>query len=486
MESWRRQRQVAGTSSPEAAREAQAQDSVEAREGCEAMNAERKRSVLALLSVVCLAGSSPIAQQEPRWFAAWSAAHNVGQVVPDLGNSTVRTTVRPTISGQSLRVKLENTRANTPVTFAAAFIGVAGTGAEVVRGTNAKLTFAGAPGVTLKPAEGIWSDPVRFDVKAFQRLTISLDVQSASDVSMHTLGLVSSYVARGARAAESSSTGFAPLPGTAPESTVVEYPIFWLAGVDVRSSTAVGTVVGIGDSWIDGRCSTTENNVVRPDLYQRWLDVLAARLASAFPKEPRAVVNAGIAGNRIIPGGGNGPATLQRLDRDVLERAGVTHVLYLQGMNDIGGGATAAQVTDAMRQVIDRVHAKGLSIIGGTLFPVARPDVVRWTTSMEAQRLAVNAWIRKEAKFDAVIDFDKLMSGGPLYDGNASLKPEFTCDDNVHPNAPGYKAMGELVDLALFRGVKTGRIRGSDAATYIGAVDAIDLEANIKTILSER
>ena len=161
-------------------------------------------------------------------------------------------------------------------------------------------------------------------------------------------------------------------------------------------------------------------------------------------------MNAGIGGNRIIPGGGNGPPTLQRLERDVLERAGATHVIFLQGMNDIGGGNSAAQITAAMQQIIDRVHARGLKIAGGTLFPLARPDLARWTRQMEEQRLAVNAWIRTQATYDRVIDFDRLMSGGPVYDGNQSLKPEFACDDNVHPNAAGYRAMGEFVDLALF------------------------------------
>ena len=99
--------------------------------------------------------------------------------------------------------------------------------------------------------------------------------------------------------------------------------------------------------------------------------------------------------------------TGSRLERDVLERAGATHVIYLQGMNDIGGGNRAAQITAAKQQIIDRAHARGLQIIGGTLFP-------------------------------------------PVYDGNQSLKPEFPCDDNVHPNAAGYRAMGEFVDLGLF------------------------------------
>ena len=405
----------------------------------------RLRSLVALAAVV--AGLS-VTAQEPRWFSAWAAAHNVGLVVPGLDGASVRLIVRSTLSGQSLRVKVANIRGNTPAVFAAAFVGVSAQGAAVVPGTNRRLTFDGAQNFALAPDASVWSDPIPFDVKAFQRLAVSLDITSASDVSMDTLGLVANYRADGHRAAETSANAFTPIAPNAPDSTVHEYPTYWLAAVDVQSSSAAGTIVAVGDSWVDGRCSTTENGVVRPDLYQRWIDVVAARLAAARPNSPRAVVNAGIAGNRIIPGGGNGPPTLQRLDRDVLERAGITHVLFLQGMNDIGGGATAAQITAAMQQIIDRVHARGVKIIGGTLFPLARPDRARWTRLMEEQRLAVNAWIRTQAAFDAVIDFDRLMSGGAVYDGSQSLKPQFACDDNAHPNAVGYRAMGEFVDLA--------------------------------------
>jgi lysophospholipase L1-like esterase len=391
------------------------------------------------------------AAQEARWFTAWASAHNVGRDVPALSGGAVRLIVRPTLSGESLRVKLSNIRGNAPAAFSAAYVGVSGTGAAVVAGTNRQLTFNGATTLTLAPDDMVWSDPIPFDVKAFQRLAISLDVMSASDVSMHTLGLATNYRAARLRAAEISADGFAAIPANAPDSTAHEYPMYWLAAVDVLSSSAGGTIVAVGDSWIDGRCSTNENGVVRPDLYQRWIDVLAMRLAGQRGSSlPRAVVNAGIAGNRIIPGGGNGPPTLQRLDRDVLERAGATHVIFLQGMNDIGGGNSAAQITAAMQQVIDRVHARGVRIIGGTLFPLARPDLARWTGQMEAQRLAVNDWIRRQAAYDGVIDFDRLMIGGPVYDGNQSLKPEFACDDTVHPNAAGYQAMAEFVDLALF------------------------------------
>jgi lysophospholipase L1-like esterase len=388
--------------------------------------------------------------QEQRWFSAWAAAHNVGRVVDGLNGGTVRLMVRPTLSGQSLRVKLTNIRGNTPAVFSAAFVGVAGSGASLAPGTTRRLTFRGGEGLTLAPDESAWSDAVPFDVKAFQRLAVSLDITSASDVSMDTLALVTTYRAAGHHAADAIGGAFTPIPPNAPDSQAHEYPMYWLAALDVESSSAAGTIVAVGDSWIDGRCSTTENGQVRPDLYQRWIDILAFRLAAARPRQPLAVVNAGIAGNRIIPGGGNGPPLLQRLDRDVLERAGAAHVILLQGMNDIGGGNTATQITGAMQQVIDRVHARGTRIVGGTLFPLARPDVARWTKEMEAQRLAVNKWIRTQATFDGVIDFDRLMSGGPVYDGSQSLRPEFACDDSVHPNPAGYRAMGEFVDLGLF------------------------------------
>jgi hypothetical protein len=65
--------------------------------------------------------------------------------------------------------------------------------------------------------------------------------------------------------------------------------------------------------------------------------------------------------------------------------------------------------------------------------------------------------IRMRASYDGVIDFDRLMSHGPSCVCRASLPPEFACDDLVHPNADGYRAMGECVDLDLFRPRAPGR-----------------------------
>jgi hypothetical protein len=67
-------------------------------------------------------------------------------------------------------------------------VGAAGSGAATVGGTNRRLTINGAADLSLAPDASVWSDPVAFDVRAFQRLALSLDVVEASDVSMDTLG----------------------------------------------------------------------------------------------------------------------------------------------------------------------------------------------------------------------------------------------------------------------------------------------------------
>jgi lysophospholipase L1-like esterase len=407
-----------------------------------------------VLATALLAPRSALAQGQGRWFSAWTVSQNMRQAAPALSNSTVRMFVRPSISGTAVRIKLENTLGQTPVSFSAAFIGVADSGASVVAGTNRKLAFSGRPDVTLAPGTGVWSDPIEMPVKAFERLAVSLDVASASDISVHSLGLVTNYTAQGARAADTAGTGFTAI---APGEPVPGYPFYWLAKVDVLSASVSGTIVAFGDSITDGRCSTNEGKSVLPDRYQRWTDVLAARLASLPAAEAKGIVNEGIAGNRIAHPGGNGPTGLVRLDRDVLERAGATHVVFFEGTNDIAGGATADQVIASMQQVIDRVRAKGLSILGATIIPRGRPEgMMGWNADMEKHRVAVNAWIRTQAKFDAVLDFDPLMKGGPVYGGTESLKPEFDCGDYIHPNAAGYKVLGESIDLRLFRGAARG------------------------------
>ena len=415
----------------------------------------RISSIIAVGLLVTLAGC--VTNQkvgEKGWFSAWGMSHNARATTPAMSGRTVRMILMPSISGNSVRVKLENTMGEAPVIFSGAYIGVAGERAAVQEKSITRLTFAGKPGLSLAVGHGAYSDPVPFKVNAFQKLSLSLDVQSAADISTHHVGLRTNWSAAGARASDPSAAGFEPLPEI-PALNTGQWPFYWVAALDVHSPETTGTIVLFADSITDGRCSTRDDKgIVQPNLDQRWGDVLATRLAARPKREQKAIAIAAISGNRVL-GRGNGPSALERLERDVLDRAGVSHVVFFMGTNDIAGNFSAAQIIAGTQQIIALVRAKGIKIIGATVIPRGRPAPgTGWTSANEAQRLALNEWIRTKANFDGVIDFDALMKNGPivtLADGSSApaMPTAWNCD-GTHPNAAGYKAMGEFVDLRLF------------------------------------
>jgi lysophospholipase L1-like esterase len=227
-----------------------------------------------------------------------------------------------------------------------------------------------------------------------------------------------------------------------------------LKAIDVASSGSTGSVVAFGDSITDGTCSTV-------DAHDRWEDLLAVRLALDAAGRGRegahkAVVNEGIGGNTITRENLQPPADstpgLERLERDVLTHHGVTHVVLFMGTNDIRREAAATQVIAGLQDVIRRVKARGVKIVGVTMIPRHnRPPAENntgWNAAKTQVRNEVNQWIRTRAAVDAVIDFDKAVQDSK----NADLiHPPFNCGDGIHPSPRGYYEMGRSVRLDLFK-----------------------------------
>jgi lysophospholipase L1-like esterase len=110
-------------------------------------------------------------------------------------------------------------------------------------------------------------------------------------------------------------------------------------------------------------------------------------------------------------------------------------------VNDIGG-TTAEEIMFGMRQLIERTHEHGMKIVGATIMPL------RTGPAGIAKRDAVNQWIRTSRPFDGFVDFDKTISDPSQ---PALFQKVYDSGDNLHPNDAGHKAVGEAVDLALFR-----------------------------------
>ena len=81
---------------------------------------------------------------------------------------------------------------------------------------------------------------------------------------------------------------------------------------------------------------------------------------------------------------------------------------------------------------------------GGTISQIGNTDY--WSYFHEATRQAVNEWIRTCGKFDGVIDFDAVLADPA---NPSRLNPDYNFD-GLHPNAAGYKAMGNAAAEVLF------------------------------------
>jgi lysophospholipase L1-like esterase len=358
--------------------------------------------------------------------------------VRNFNNQTLRLIVHPTLGGDRLRVVLSNAFGTAPLVVGGAQVALREKDSTIVANTSRVVKFSGSAATTIPAGAVIVSDPLDLTVRANADLAVDLYVPgdtaaSGSPVAMHTGALQTSYV---------SGTGNFVGADTFPVATTTP-SWFLLARVEVVAPAAAGAIVAIGDSITDGTRSTPNTN-------NRWPDLLALRLAQAAG--PRlSVLNAGIAGNRVLTDGA-GPNLLARFDRDVLAQSGVTHVIVLEGINDIGQGRSnplpsAADLIAGHRQLIMRAHARGLKIYGATLTPFEGAGY--WTPQGEAKRAALNEWIRTSKEYDGVIDFDAATRDPKQ---PTRFLSTYNSGDNLHPSDAGYQAMANAIDLSLFGG----------------------------------
>ncbi|MCX4405297.1 MULTISPECIES: SGNH/GDSL hydrolase family protein [unclassified Streptomyces] len=338
-----------------------------------------------------------------------------------------RLIVRTSVGGTNMRIRLSNAFGEHPVTFASAYAGLQKQGAELVHGSNRRLSFGGAASVTVPSGETVLSDPLPGKLAAQSNLVISLYVTGAQGPTTgHGMAMQTNYATAGDHAAEEGAANWTDPMGS----------WYWLDAVDVETSAAVGSVVTLGDSITDGWASTTDQN-------RRWPDYLSRRLQAASGLTVKGVANEGISGNKVLADGA-GQAALHRLQRDVLSQPGVRTVFLFEGINDIKAhtGVTVEDMIAGYRQIIDRAHAAGKCVVGATVMPFKGWS--EYDAASEAVRQGVNDWIRNSGALDAVTDFDRITRNP--YDPQLIL-PFFDGGDHLHPNDKGMQAMADAVDL---------------------------------------
>ena len=399
----------------------------------------------ALLVTLGFGGEAPAAYS---WVGSWASSQQIPEpqnaLAPDdLRDATLRQVVHLSAGGKTLRVHLSNAFGSAPLHLTSVHVAhpVSNNSAAIDPATDKPLTFAGQPDVVVPAGAEYISDPLEYPLAPGSDLSVSIHFDEPPDRETgHPGSRATSYLVHG---------DLVSAPNLANANKIEHW--YQLSGVDVSARRDAFAIVAFGDSITDGHASTTNGN-------DRWTDVLARRLQHAgFPAV--GVLNQGIGGNHLLTDG-LGPNALARFDRDVLGQTTVRDVIVLEGVNDLGGlartkPASAAEhdalvhrVIGAYEQIVLRARAHNIRVIGGTIMPYAGSDYYHPDAASEADRQAVNSWIRTSGYFDAVIDFDNVMRDPA---NPARLRPAFDCGDHLHPSPSGYAAMANAIPLSILR-----------------------------------
>ncbi|WP_421737246.1 SGNH/GDSL hydrolase family protein [Caulobacter sp.] len=407
------------------------------------------RRVLALAAAFALTVNvAADAREAGRWIGSWASAQQVPEernALPAnaLDDATLRQIVRLTAGGNRLRVRISNAFGTTPLRVMATHVArpLSAAGAAIDPATDRAVTFAGEAGITIPAGAEYLSDPVSYRAVALSDLAVTIHVEKTPAVqTSHPGARATSYIVAGDKVAAADL----------PEAKTVDH-WFQLSGVEVEGGKASGAIVLLGDSITDGYGVKANTN-------QRWPDAFAARLQANRKTRGLGVLNLGIGGNRLLLDGA-GPNAAARFNRDVLMQAGVSHVLILEGVNDLGvltrdqpvgpdqHASLVSEITTAYAQMVQKARARGIKVIGATIMPYGASAYYHPDALNEQDRQAVNAWIRAPGNFDAVVDMDKVMRDPARPE---RLAPAYDSGDGLHPSMAGYRVMAEAIPLELF------------------------------------
>ena len=408
------------------------------------------RILLCALTVLAYANSFSMGMPPPAdslsvsdsakvWVGTWSTAPQLVEPrnmppEPGLSNNTLRQVVRVSIGGECMRVRFSNEFSKSPVTMKEIQVAVSKGGSAIDTSTIKELKFNGETEVKMMPGTAVTSDPFSFNLGPRMDIAITIYFgQTSPDVTGHPGSRTTSYLLAGDNTSAVDFTG---------ASQADRWYI--INGIDVKAPESSAAVVIIGNSITDGRGSGTNKQ-------NRWPDILAERLLQNPGTRNIAVLNQGIGGNCLLRFC-LGPSALDRFERDVINQHKVRWLIILEGTNDIGQAPgrnealkIADNLIDAYKKMIDDAHARNILVYGATITPLG--NSFYYADYREEARNKVNEWIRSSGRFDAVIDFDKVLRNPA---DTMTILPDAHSGDFLHPNEKGYKMMGEAIDLRLF------------------------------------
>lgn len=373
---------------------------------------------------------------------AWGNATSIAEHKPEsyARNLTLRYPVRLFLSGQALRIRLDNFCGTEAVTVTSAQFAEGCGGDGILTDTAVSLTFDGKECVTIPAGGAVCSDAVSFPIQAGKDYAVSLYF---AEFTQMRSGLVITGPLSGGYFAEGNQAGMGHLDVNTSKKTNM---LYFLTDIELLCDADCKTVICYGDSITA----------------QAWPDILSAR-AFEISDGKTAIIRRAACGTRILRQYDNitydsyGLKGSIRFPREVIA-CGAESVIIQHGINDIihpvgvevnpfrpwSDLPTAQEMIDGLRQYIAIAREHGLSVYLGTLLPIEG-----WRTYepfRDVLRCEVNDWMRTTTEADGCIDF-----AAAVCDAAHPARFADGCDsgDHLHPSMLAYEKMAGAVPASL-------------------------------------
>lgn len=397
-----------------------------------------------------------------KWVGSWSTAPIKSGIQILNGNytdylsarTTVRSTITPTLSGNTIRLKFSNIYGSDTVYINETTIAVTGdTDDEIDTSTLKQVTFNnGSKYANILPGNELYSDEIEFPVEALKKISISTYYENSTNLMTSGLSGGVSYTALGfGNKTHKKNLSSIATKLDLTSGTITYHTIPFLVNLDVKRTDNAYSVVIIGDSTVTN------------DTYL----FLATKLIKNGITNV-GVLNESIIGNRVIYDGasalGNlyGYSLLSRFQKDALSQAGCKYIIVKEGLNDIlhpmtksmkdiAPYASVDEIIDGYKTIAGQAHKNGKKIFIITRTPykgytrdyfMSSDADLEWSQKGEDMIDDINRWITNYSGgyFDGYINAD------PMRDKSdpTKLMNQLTLD-GAHLTSYGQIALADLL-----------------------------------------
>ena len=352
------------------------------------------------------------------WTTIWAQAHtDLHMIRSYLRGKTARTTIPACAAGSKLRLRFSNREGRSYFVLSDATV--------CVGSHTYTLTFGGKKSLTLAPGGHAYCDEIDCNVHGGDALSVTT-YYSRTATSGNQVLEATIYSLPGNFVHNDFLLGKAIIPRFRVAGIP---PIAGLDAVEILTEEKPTIIACLGDSI------TQQSHWVQPLNQTFFLRGSSVR-----------ALNLGIGGNRVLSDdcsgvGIFGRAALERFQEDVLDRPGVSAVIFAIGTNDIGKILTeadfeknsAANIFAGLKSMADQAVAHGMKVYFATITP--RLGSAFYDQRQEAIRLELNDLLRSAAAdYAGLIDFD-----AAIQDALQSGCMQTGCDsgDHLHPGPMG-------------------------------------------------